>query len=297
MKVFLFSSLLLMSSMAFAQADFLTMSYQPEARMETMNVCYMDYQRRFKTPGILRIAVALGYSDTIDEGYDLVTDHWLLNSLIFQLTKKCEYSSQGFCEFTQLSSNGEHSPFRFLRKLETRYGEELEVHLYAINSSVDFSNEANQTKYKTEQARQSEAAQRFFGWGLQNADVVFYEGHSRDGGGPDFLPPRAGRNGKVHYSWYRKNQPGLKFLLNALGEARRPPSVLGLFSCASQGHFQKKLAPHLPDSNTIMSTKVVEASLTKDALMYSLEALLNFECGDDWAKRLRGTSFILNRRF
>lgn len=271
-------------------------TYNPLAMPSGLHSCYGDYESRIRTPGKLSIAVVFGYSDTIDQGYDLVTDQWVLARMTRQLTDPCQYTGQGFCAFN-LEAGEPHQVQHYSRQIQGPDNQDITVDLYTINSSFDISNYDNQTKYKTEQATKSETAQRLFAWALQTADVVFYEGHSRNGGGPDFLPPRAAVNGKVNYPWYEKNQPGLKFLLEKLEQASRPPMILGLFSCASQKHFYKKLAPYTKNTNTILSTRVVEAHYTKEALLLSLESLLNFECSQYLHKRLEKSSFIVNRSF
>jgi len=275
------------------------LEYKPQERSENLFACANEYVKRFKTPGELNIAVAFGYSDTTDEGFNLVTDQWTMKSLAQLLTGPCQYSSQGFCEFNRISSEP-HEIQQYTRNLNiTVDGTEqtITVNVLMMNSSYDGSHVDNLTTYKKEQLIKSEKAQTFYGWAIKNADVVFYEGHSRDGGGPDFLPPRPASSGKVNYPWYRKNQPGLHFLLSQLEQTETKPMLFGLFSCASQLHFKRKLSPYFTATTSVMSTKVVQARFTKEALFYSMESLLNFECNDSLATRLRGTSFVVNRAF
>jgi hypothetical protein len=294
MSLILGFSLLLAPSIKAQNIDNFTPHYQPLENREGMQACVSTYSQKLKTPGVLNIAVAFGYSDTTDEGFNLVTDQWTHRTLVENLTKRCEYSNQGFCEFTK-QSDAPHTVQHYTRELSLKDQNKILVHFYVMNSSYDGSNEDNLTIYKNEQLLKSERAQNFYGWAIKNADVVFYEGHSRDGGGPDFLPPRPKRNGTVDYSWYHKNQPGLKFLLSQLEVAAPPPMIFGLFSCASKPHFESKLSPYFSSSNMILSTKVVEAHYTKEALLSSLESVLNFECGSDLQKRLNGTSFVVKQ--
>lgn len=293
-------SVLSFSSNLFAakSTDFFSIQYQPYSLQESENprLCERQFIERIKAPGVLNIAVALGYSDTTDEGFNLVTDGWVQKTLVTQLTRTCTYPSQGFCEF-KVQHADPHEVQLYTRELTLSDNSTLLVNVYAMNSSYDMSNEENLTIYKNEQRIKTEKAQSFYGWAIQNADVVFYEGHSRDGGGPDFAPPITARNGKVNYSWYHKYKPGLKFLLSQLEQVNAAPMIFGLFSCASQPHFQSKISKYFSNSNTIMSTKVVEAHYTKEALLSSLESLLNFECTDQLSTRLKGTSFIINRHF
>lgn len=295
----LFLSIVSFSLNLFAQnPNAFSLQYQPQAIQgySSQRLCENNYLERIKAPGVLNIAVALGYSDTSNEGFNLVTDGWLQKTLVTQLTQSCQYAAQGFCEFkTQYAEP--HDVQLYTRELTLSDNSSLLVNVYVMNSSYDMSNEDNLTIYKNEQNIKTEKAQNFYGWAIQNADVVFYEGHSRDGGGPDFAPPITTRSGKVNYSWYHKHKPGLKFLLSQLEQLNKSPMIFGLFSCASQPHFQSKLSKYFNASNTIMSTKVVVAHYTKEALLYSLESILNFECTDQLSSRLKGSSFIINRHF
>ena len=280
--------------LTFAQSDFYSLNYQPMELSGSTQGCFDNFDRKLKVPGDLTIAVALGYSDTIDEHADIVTDQFLLNTLKYQITGACKYDNQGFCGFTVVSEEP-HKPYSYTRDIYNLNHQKITANLHIMSSSYDFSNRANQTTFKTEQNEKSNSAINFYGWALKNADIVFYEGHSRDGGGPDFSPPRKASSGKVDYSWYRLNQPGFKFLINSLSDADQSPMTLGLFSCASKVHFQDKLSKMVPQTNLILSTKVVEAQYSKKALLESIESVLNFECGSQLERRLKGTSFILKK--
>jgi hypothetical protein len=242
---------------------------------------------------VLNIAIALGYSDLTDEHFDLVTDGYTLNTIHSHLTSPCVYEGQGFCEF-DLIEGDEHQVYHFSRSLINDSGENITVNIYTVNGSYSNNNSENKTIYKELQNTQTKIAKDFYGWALATSDMVFYEGHSRDGGGPDFAPPRQNRAGTVDYSWYHANKPGLKYLLSNLDTAQKKPMTVGLFSCASRTHFLKKLKQHSPNSKLILSTKVVEAGKTKLGLLKTLESVLNFECDGDLKARIRESSFVVN---
>lgn len=285
-------AVLLSFSNSFAVERQRSLLYQPAAVPEALNQCYDSIQARLREPGKLRVAISLGYSDTVDEGLDLVTDKFTLNQVGYQLTKACTYEGQGFCEFKPVSEI-EHEPYLYVREIKGPYNDSLKVEVYVMNSSYDLSNSDNVGKYKVEQTTKTANARSFYEWAVTSADAVFYEGHSRDGGGPDFAPPHRATNGKVNYPWYHKNHPGLNFLIQALNKTEAPPIYFGLMSCASDLHFHRKLAPYLKTSHMIMSTRVVEAYWTKEAVMTSMESLLNFECPEQLKSRLRSHSFIV----
>ena len=267
-------------------------SYAPEEKPEARYTCQNKIIGGQKDPGVLNIAVAFGYSDMTDEGYDLVTDGFTRSTMIFNLTAPCAYKGQGFCGFKPLEEN-EHGISRYTRELAVA-GRRLTVNLYTVSGSYSAGNSDNKTVYKNQQNEQTRAAGEFYGWALQNADMVFYEGHSRDGGGPDFAPPRPASSGAVDYPWYHANKPGLKLLLSSLDRTQLKPQFLGLYSCASRIHFLDSLERHAPGSELVLSTKVVEGGKTKTALLRTLESVLNFECASDLKARLADTSFVIN---
>jgi hypothetical protein len=290
-KTLVLWGLLLLSAPLLEAAPF-SILYHPTDRPTEYRKCFGDYANRFKHPGEFHIAIVLGYSDGTDEGYDLVMDQDLRQQVAFHLTKLCRSSQQGFCEFNALNENP-HEPQIFEREIVGPHGRTNVVRVTLMDSSYDLSNTKNKTIYQAQQKAKTERARSFFAESLKTSDVIFYEGHSRDGGGPDFAPPRSRSNGKVDYPWYRQNQPGLKFLLQALSNVEHSPHHLGLFSCASHRHFRKELEPLLHQSHMILSTKVVEAQLTKEALLASIEAILNFECADSLQSRIRPFSFVV----
>lgn len=275
------------------RASDLEISYHPEKVIDPNPKCFLNFQKKLRNPNQLTMAVLLGYSDTIDDGYDLVTDELTMNSLIYQLTNPCQYPGQGFCEF-QLTSPTGTWPRSYTRTLVTPLGGQLPVTLLIMNSSYDVSNYDNQTRFKDQQNEKTLLAQKLFAWGFKKADVLFYEGHSRDGGGPDFSPPKAASNGKVNYPWYHANRPGLKFMGEALAQSPVHPQLLGLFSCASNYHFKGFLNQKAPQTTTILSQKVISTQLTKEGLLKSLESVLNFECPSTLVERLKGTTFVIN---
>lgn len=289
---FLYLQLASATNSAAYNSAFSGFDYTPVAKPTGLNACIDKTKQGLKNPGILNITVVFGYSDLTDLHFDLVTDAITLNSLNRNLTNLCVYKGQGFCEF-KLINGSEHQINQYTRDLITSDGQTLTVNIFAMNSSYSNGNDDNLNKYKELQDEQTQTARDFYAWSLQNADMVFYEGHSRDGGGPDFAPPRPSRSGSVNYPWYRANKPGLKFLLASLDSSQDKPTTVGLFSCASRRHFLTSLKQHSPNSKFILSTRVVESGKTKVALMRTLESVLNFECDSDLKARINSASFVV----
>lgn len=111
---------------------------------------------------------------------------------------------------------------------------------------------------------------------LKNNEAVFYIGHSRDGGGPDFGPPRLLKNGHTDYDWYRKNRPGLKMIKENMRKSH--PELYGSFSCDSLHHFAAPIRSVNPDviyfgtkrlAYYNFTQKVVNNVVLPDRLLYS----------------------------
>ena len=137
------------------------------------------------------------------------------------------------------------------------------------------------------QAWKSARAAELFSHALRTADAVFYNGHSRAGGGPDFSSPQViGPEQEVDYGFYRREEPGFTRLVEDLrqraaerpqAEASREAWTLGLFSCTSGPHFAKGVKAADPSALLVSSTRLLYFS---DALTSTQRAL------NEWAKGL-----------
>lgn len=153
-------------------------------------------------------------------------------------------------------------------------GREKSVRLLVVNSSVGSDDEENVKD--PFQIWKSRYALRAFYSGFGEADVVFYNGHSRFGGGPDFRPPSLAPDGTVDPTPYQTWRPGLKKLVDSFDEVRRPKlpaysglKILGLFSCSSSQHFDRAIR-NVSNAALIDSRVLMYYS---DALSQSLSAL------------------------
>ncbi len=148
------------------------------------------------------------------------------------------------------------------------------VRLTVVNSSVATDDDENSRD--PFQRWKSANAQSVFLDGLREADVVFYNGHSRFGGGPDFRPPVLARDGTVDAPSYKARSSGLKRMIASFDDSRatRAPDfaklkILGLFSCESSKHFNTKIR-RVSSAGLISSPQLMYYS---DALVQSLSAL------------------------
>jgi len=115
---------------------------------------------------------------------------------------------------------------------------------------------------------------------LSTMDVVFYVGHSRNGGGPDFYPPHLTTAGLVEYPWYEKNAPGVPFLVQALNtRVQGKLQMLGLMSCSSQSHFLSAIKTAAGSKVGIISSlNLVGDNQMSGSTLGAIHGILQFSC-------------------
>lgn len=258
------------------------------------NKCVNRYGR-ILTDGIIDIRIILGYFDwttgsTVtyggrNYGYSPSIDLGAYAALRKILRSRCP----GQAEFCGFSQNSTYSFSKSVVVQNRRYQARVEL----VFASVSESFSANTGRYASEQRQRSQAAQAAFNSALRNADAVFYFGHSRDGGGPDFNPPIFIRGtNKVNYNgYYRVQRPGMKKMLAALSSSSRQPSVLGLMSCDSRDHFLSRIRRVAPNIGVILSKDVLKVDGVYTALIGGVDALLRGQCQRGFSDSLRMTSF------
>jgi hypothetical protein len=150
-------------------------------------------------------------------------------------------------------------------------------------SSDDLDNRTNPF-----QLWKSERVQKSFLTALKEADIVFYDGHSRRSGGPDFQPPRISENGHVRYGWYDQNQPGMKLILSELNErVASPLRLMGFFSCASSRWLEDLEDLELPLGKKvgfITSSRLIYFSDAMESMLGALSGVLGMQCQPDFNK-------------
>ncbi len=214
---------------------------------------------------VLSFRVAFGYKDARPARF--VSDLYEKVQLIQRLSQPCREKGQYSCGFTRAADDGDW----LYRKLRTENGKQLLVNLRITASSASPDDEANRRDRFQEFLTQ--ASEDNFLSGVRQAEATVYVGHSRDGGGPDFSPPRLRRDEHVDYSWYQKTQPGLNKMLAALKKntvhRRRPllrqplrpqGQVLGLVSCRSTQLFARMIEK---------SSKAVELISANELVYYT----------------------------
>lgn len=255
--------------------------------------CVSRYNRMIND-GVLDIRIIMGYfdwttgtqvnKDGTNYGYSPSIDPGAYESIRGILTGRCPGDAE-FCGFNQ------ESPYRFTKRVNIQ-GKSVLAKIEMYYASVSEYYSANIGRYSAEQADRSAASQAQFRDALQNADVVFYLGHSRNGGGPDFNPPVLikGTN-KVNYNgYYKPNRPGLKKMISGL-QGGHQPSILGLMSCDSRDHFLSSLRKVAPNMGVITSLNVLQVDGVYTAMIGAGDAVLRGQCQTGFMESIRRTSF------
>lgn len=254
--------------------------------------------KRYETvlnDGLLDIRVALGYFDWTT-GYELEfggtnfglspsLDLGAAAALEYLLLNSC-YGKARFCGFKQNPQNLS----QFTRDVEIN-GKIIHARITLTHSSATEYLNLNLGSNRSQQAQQTQYMQNFFRAGLQSADAIFYFGHSRNGGGPDFSPPvfMKGRNKVDYEGYYQIQMPGLKLLLSALQKTDSQAPIIALMSCASREHFLRKVRAVAPRSGVITSMDVLTIDEVFTAMIGGVDALLRGQCQASFYQSLRMT--------
>ncbi len=113
---------------------------------------------------------------------------------------------------------------------------------------------------------------------MKGPEVVIYSGHSRNGGGPDFCPPRVLSNGHVDYDWYQRMHPGMTRMLDALARSEKDSQVLVMHSCQSISHFYRKVREIKPKMAFMGSTQLLGMKPDFQNQYGGIDAFLSMRC-------------------
>jgi hypothetical protein len=232
----LFSVFLISAHAEYPTADDATQVINGVGAVNTRNQCNAWYQKtrlekcqekmkRIYKDGTAKVDLFMGYAD-VGGSPPLATDAIERAYLVQKLYRACGSEPCGF-KADPKDANHLGKTFPDGRKIS------VNVHSSAIGDRDDLNRnnpaQASRTALMNEKFKKS----------LQNTEAVFYLGHSRDGGGPDFGPPRLTANGHTDYAWYRKNKPGLKMIEENMSNGK--PEFYGSFSCDSMKHFAEPI--------------------------------------------------------
>jgi len=208
------------------------------------------------------LRIAFGYKDARPARF--VGDRYERVYLLEQLIKPCGAKSidQYVCGFERDLWDGD----LLVKKVMGSLSQPTQL-FYLRLTSASVSPDDIDNRKNPYQKIMSQSSQDNWINGLTAADAVYYIGHSRDGGGPDFAPPRLTQANHVDYAWYQRVRPGLTGMLSVLGKKEPQktghPKVLGILSCVSSKLFMKQIVEVSGETELV----------TTDALLYYTDAL------------------------
>jgi len=247
--------------------EFTAFSIPPESR--DGSACYLTYGSFYEAP-VVRIRVAFGYKDARPARF--VGDRYEKIMLVSYLTRGCP---AGFfaCGFERAEDDAD----RFTRTITLPDGRTRQVELVLTHSSAGPDDDLN--RRDRHQSWLSLYSRENMEEGLRQAQAVLYNGHSRDGGGPDFEPPRLrADDNHVDYYWYTQNRPGLRWLMSHLDETNPNPKLLGLFSCVSTNLFSKDVRKVKPKMGLVSNRQLLYYTDAMKGLMGTLSSILGLTC-------------------
>lgn len=292
MKMKLAVTTLLLSCAAAAQVNFNTELTLELERLQAVSristtaddpgadaTCKRKY-RELLNKRVIKVSYGLGYGDSTPG--NLVWDDLSFNALYRHLRLPCG-PGVTVCGFTP-----DRRDPRLLRKLVRNLtgGNDhiVEIRLTKPSLSRDNTSNTTGTNLAFQTLTCAGATTKFMREVEEGADLVFYNGHSRNGGGPDFCPARLTADSKhVDYPWYQANRPGISMLTNSLRKAianGQPNNVVGMFSCSSQLHFERRLRAAAPNAGLILTKRLLSFKETLLDSFAALDGILAQRCGD-----------------
>lgn len=220
-----------------------------------------DRFNRLYADDVLHMSFVFGYQD--EKGRTLDQDFY--QKVRAGLLRPCETVRDNVCGFQVIRNESTNQQSVMIKKFKSYRGNrpvELAIKLtlaYSSYSTQDERNFSNGEISRQQRLFTQNAENAFFGaiagrnsdgTPRERCEVCIYNGHARDGGGPDFGPvPLNWRkaDGSPNYATYQKHQPTYKKLLHSmLAAGNTPPVLVALLGCYTHLHFYKKKAciPH-----------------------------------------------------
>jgi len=264
--------------------------------------CERVYSRALNK-GVLDIRYALGYFDDstgaeriidgVKYGISTSLDIEVYHALRKILKARCSDRSVQLCEFSE--SGDPDSGKVVLQKYVNLHGKKTLVRLTLTQASATSSFAQNKGSHADRQSRLTALSEDNFFNGLKTADVVFYNGHSRNGGGPDFNPPILMSNLKVNYKgYYEVKRPGIKRTMLSLSESTNKDVIVGFFSCYAKKHFYDTFMQANPKQRVILSADTIDYFDSLKASVGYLEGILRGSCGQELADTAKQIDKIKN---
>ncbi len=257
-----------------------------------VNKCLPVFKNPIKN-GVFDIRYALGYFDD-SQAIDVVwnnanyglspsLDIGIFKSIIHALTDVCTDASQvDLCGF-RMSGDPDMGKV-ILEKNISLLGNMVLARITLTQASASESYNDNLDKLQDRQKFLTQQSEENYFGAIGYADVVIYNGHSRNGGGPDFNPPRLNQELHVNYDgYYKVKRPGINHVLEQIKKGPNKDSILTFFSCFSKKHFYDDLLKANPKQRMVLSADTIDYFDSLKVSMGYLEGLMHGACGQELA--------------
>lgn len=252
--------------------------------------CVDRYDKIF-SDDTLNITLAFGYADTKPQA--IVFDAYMQDAIINTITAPCRKGLQA-CGF----QDGPRGTNSFYKWVNGPKGKRQFVVLKMLSGALSLNDQYNMREAKDLQDEKCAQTVMEYNSSISSGDeVVFYLGHSRDGGGPDFCPGKTTSSNYVNYPLYRSQKPGLRPLLSSLRTAadlRKPVELLGLFSCSSKPHFSAPLTKASPETGFILTKRTMLFTEVFQDFYIALDAVLGRKCDAHYKGALNPDTVLTN---
>lgn len=162
-------------------------------------------------------------------------------------------------------------------------GKTVNVTIYS--TSVTASNSKNMNERQKEQERQSQKVKDQFHRDLIKADIVFYAGHSRYGGGLGFNSQT-----NMQALWENISRIPLRPMMSALETRPSRLKILGLFSCQSDKYFRIPVEERNPNINQLVTNTDIMPDEGEQQSIGALNAILGRKCDAELQQSLIAVS-------
>ncbi len=205
---------------------------------------------RFKKNDNIYVSVAMGYDDHRPDKY--VWDILLYNTLVNQMTSRCESDFDRNCGFENANPYSENDAL-----LAKQLGNNKKLYLHIFKAALTWDDDLNR-KNPAQQIASAEAENKFF-HSFSDSQFVFYMGHSRNGGGADFYPPKLTASNGTDYQLYLLKKENSNKLMAEMKKIKLEdrPLLFGFLGCDSQLHFENRLKTVMPNSMLMLSKQEV----------------------------------------
>lgn len=280
------------------QTQQLLVEIAKEASASKDELCLQRYDDLY-TENEINITIGMGYFDN-ELAPAQTLDPYMHKTLLSFLTAPCRDNILA-CGFSKEIPSGVLS-----KAIKDHRGRNKTIKLRILSSSYSYYNFKNTNEYKEQQISRSQAVRTRFYQDMQAGnEVVFYIGHSRKGGGPDFFPPKILHDNHVDYGYYDRGNEGykqgfdmyLETLDNMILQKSKMPKIVGFFSCSSREHFLDELSGRLPKAGFIFNKDVPTLAKTYAAMYGALDSILGSRCKDDLVKSIGSNEHARLYRF